>query len=52
MFSTEKRGMLLGRGAVPPFALVEETVDLVDRSTLVVTAKEEKVFGKLDLEGK
>jgi hypothetical protein len=61
VFSAQKRGggcsptllfLLLGRGTVPPFALVEEPVDLVDGRTLVVATKEEKVFRKLDLEGK
>ena len=51
-FSAQKRVKTLGRGTVPPFALVEEPVDFVDRSTLVVAAKEEKVFRKLDLECK
>lgn len=34
---------------VPPFALVVETVDPVDRGALVVSAEDEEVLGVLDL---
>ena len=37
---------------VTAFALVVETIDAVDRSALVVTTQQEKVFGILDLVGK
>ena len=34
---------------IPPFALIVETVDSVNRSTLVVATKDEEVFGVFDL---
>lgn len=36
---------------VPSLALIVETIYTVDRSALVVTTKDEKVFGVLDLVG-
>lgn len=34
---------------IPPFALIVETVDSVNRGTLVVATKDEEVFGVFDL---
>lgn len=34
---------------IPPLALIIEAIDTVDRRALVVTAKDEEVFGILDL---
>jgi uncharacterized protein YacL (UPF0231 family) len=36
---------------VAAFALIEETIDTVDGSALVVTSEDEEVFGELNLEG-
>lgn len=37
---------------VSSLALIVETIDTVDRGTLVVTTQDEKVLGVLDLVGK
>ena len=36
---------------VPPFALIVEPIDAVDRGTLVVAAQDEEVLGVFDLVG-